>query len=153
MESISVSLLSRHWKHQIGSNIDAQLDWDVPWPMITVAFRLIISTSSCCVQISEAFDSYDPGGQLTLTLPASYWYLKGLDIKRLEKYVDWFNVMTYDIHGLWDQHYIWTGPFLKGHTNIKEMKTVSICYGEMALAPKSLSWDLVSMAAVSRRRT
>jgi hypothetical protein len=30
--------------------------------------------------------------------------------------------MTYDIHGIWDQHNIWTGPFLKGHTNITEIE-------------------------------
>jgi hypothetical protein len=40
----------------------------------------------------------------------------------LEKYVDYFNVMTYDIHGLWDQKNVWTGPFLKGHTNITEIE-------------------------------
>lgn len=73
-------------------------------------------------EIREAFDSYDPSWQFTLTLPASYWYLKNFDIKRLEKYVDWFNIMTYDIHGVWDQHNIWTGPYLKGHTNITEIE-------------------------------
>jgi len=36
---------------------------------------------------------------VTATLPSSYWYLKGFDIKSLEPYVDWFNMMTYDIHG------------------------------------------------------
>jgi chitinase len=35
---------------------------------------------------------------LTLLLqPASYWYLKGFDIVKMEKYLDWFNMMTYDI--------------------------------------------------------
>ncbi|KAF2818198.1 hypothetical protein CC86DRAFT_435113 [Ophiobolus disseminans] len=99
------------------------LDWEYPVaddrggvPLDYSNFVLL------CADIREAFDSYDPGWQLTLTLPASYWYLKGFDIKRLEKYVDWFNVMTYDIHGLWDQHNIWTGPFLKGHTNITEIE-------------------------------
>lgn len=29
--------------------------------------------------------------------PASYWYLRGFDIVHLEQYVDWFNIMTYDI--------------------------------------------------------
>jgi GH18 family chitinase len=29
--------------------------------------------------------------------------------------------MSYDIHGLWDQASIWTGPYLKGHTNITEI--------------------------------
>jgi chitinase len=34
---------------------------------------------------------------LTLFQPASYWYMKGFDIINLEKHVDWFNIMTYDI--------------------------------------------------------
>lgn len=39
---------------------------------------------------------------LTLTLPNSYWYLKGFDLKGLEEQVDWFNIMSYDTHGTWD---------------------------------------------------
>jgi len=39
---------------------------------------------------------------VTATLPSSYWYLQGFDIKNLEPSVDWFNMMTYDIHGTWD---------------------------------------------------
>lgn len=34
---------------------------------------------------------------LSITLPASYWYLRGFDIVNLEQYVDFFNIMTYDI--------------------------------------------------------
>lgn len=39
---------------------------------------------------------------VTATLPSSYWYMKGFDIVHLEPYVDWFNFMSYDIHGTWD---------------------------------------------------
>lgn len=39
---------------------------------------------------------------LTLTLPASYWYLRNFDIVHLEPYVDWFNFLSYDLHGTWD---------------------------------------------------
>jgi len=73
-------------------------------------------------EIRDAFDSVDPGWEVTMTLPSSYWYLRGFNIKNLERYVNWFNVMTYDIHGLWDQKNTWTGPFLKGHTNILEIE-------------------------------
>jgi hypothetical protein len=31
--------------------------------------------------------------------------------------------MSYDFHGLWDQHNDWTGPYLKGHTNLTEAKS------------------------------
>lgn len=37
---------------------------------------------------------------LSITLPASYWYLRGFDIINLEKHVDFYNVMTYDIRKL-----------------------------------------------------
>ncbi|KAI0439807.1 hypothetical protein F4803DRAFT_568057 [Xylaria telfairii] len=73
-------------------------------------------------EIRDAFNSYDPGWEITMTLPSSYWYLRGFKIKTLEDHVDWFNVMTYDIHGLWDQKNVWTGPFLKGHTNLTEIE-------------------------------
>jgi GH18 family chitinase len=63
----------------------------------------------------------NPGWELTITLPSSYWYLQGFDVSDLEKYVNWFNVMTYDIHGIWDQYNQWTGPYLKGHTNLTEI--------------------------------
>lgn len=75
-----------------------------------------------CAAIRQAFDSHDPGWQITITLPSSYWYLRGFDISRLKQHVDWFNIMTYDIHGLWDQKIVWTGPYLKGHTNITEIE-------------------------------
>jgi GH18 family chitinase len=59
---------------------------------------------------------------LTITLPASYWYLQHFDIKSLEKHVDWFNMMSYDIHGSWDRFNRWTGHFLNSHTNLTEIK-------------------------------
>jgi chitinase len=49
---------------------------------------------------------------LTITIPASYWYLQNFDIVELVKYVDWFNIMTYDLHGTWDKGNKWLGAFL-----------------------------------------
>ncbi len=34
---------------------------------------------------------------LSITLPASYWYLRHFDIVKIEPLVDWYNMMTYDI--------------------------------------------------------
>lgn len=36
---------------------------------------------------------------LSITLPASYWYLQHFDIVQIEPIVDFFNFMTYDLHG------------------------------------------------------
>ncbi|EUC40697.1 glycoside hydrolase family 18 protein [Bipolaris oryzae ATCC 44560] len=59
---------------------------------------------------------------LTLTLPASYWYMKGFDIIKLEPWVDWFNIMTYDIHGVWDSTVKSIGPYAFAHTNLTEIQ-------------------------------
>ncbi|KAF7593687.1 hypothetical protein BBP40_011097 [Aspergillus hancockii] len=58
---------------------------------------------------------------LSITLPASYWYLRGFDVSNLEPYVDWFNVMTYDIHGLWDAGIPSLGYYALAHTNLTEI--------------------------------
>ncbi|KAI8933458.1 hypothetical protein NX059_010072 [Plenodomus lindquistii] len=58
---------------------------------------------------------------VTLTLPNSYWYLQGFDVKGLEEHVDWFNVMSYDIHGTWDGANRHTRKEVNPHTNITEI--------------------------------
>ncbi|KAE9576581.1 hypothetical protein CGMCC3_g7462 [Colletotrichum fructicola] len=40
---------------------------------------------------------------ISLAVPASYWYLRGFNLQEMEQYVSWFNIMTYDIHGVWDK--------------------------------------------------
>lgn len=59
---------------------------------------------------------------LSLTLPSSYWYLRHFDIKKLERSVDWFNIMSYDIHGSWDIDNDFTGPWVNSHTNLTEIQ-------------------------------
>ncbi|KAI2678108.1 CAZyme family GH18 [Penicillium roqueforti] len=65
-----------------------------------------------------------PGrSELSITLPASYWYLQHFDLKELAKHVSFFNIMSYDLHGTWDQGNKWTGAFLNAHTNLTEIKS------------------------------
>ncbi|KAL4769203.1 glycoside hydrolase superfamily [Aspergillus nidulans var. acristatus] len=59
---------------------------------------------------------------LTITLPASYWFLQYFNIIKLEKYVDFFNMMTYDLHGAWDCGNKWVGPYLNAHTNLTKIQ-------------------------------
>lgn len=40
----------------------------------------------------------------------------------LEDSLDWFNFMSYDIHGVWDSTNKFTGPFILPHTNLTEIK-------------------------------
>ncbi|KAG7412159.1 Chitotriosidase-1 [Fusarium oxysporum f. sp. rapae] len=70
-------------------------------------------------RLKSMMDSADKG--LSITLPASYWYLRQFDIKKLEKTVDFFNIMSYDLHGAWDQGKNYTQPFLNAHSNLTEI--------------------------------
>ncbi|KAL4901140.1 glycoside hydrolase superfamily [Aspergillus multicolor] len=70
-------------------------------------------------ELSDAF--FDAGLGVTATLPSSYWYMKGFDIVSLEPYVDWFNMMTYDIHGTWDGNNPYTSKVVNPHTNLTEI--------------------------------
>jgi len=58
---------------------------------------------------------------LTITLPASFWYLQHFDIKNMEPILDWFNIMSYDLHGTWDGTNPYLGPYINSHTNLTEV--------------------------------
>ncbi|OHW99326.1 glycoside hydrolase family 18 protein [Colletotrichum incanum] len=59
---------------------------------------------------------------ISIAIPASYWYLRGFNLKDLEPSVDWFNIMTYDIHGTWDSTVRSIGSFAFAHTNLTEIQ-------------------------------
>ncbi|KAJ9211204.1 CAZyme family GH18 [Paecilomyces variotii] len=65
----------------------------------------------------ECGDTYG----ITVTLPSSYWYLKGFDISSMAEYVDYFNFMSYDIHGTWDGESNYTSSVVNPHTNLTEI--------------------------------
>lgn len=58
---------------------------------------------------------------LSITIPASFWYLQNFDIVSIEPIVDWFNMMTYDLHGVWDSTDVWIGAIAQAHTNLTEI--------------------------------
>lgn len=41
--------------------------------------------------------------ELSLRIPTSYRYLQHFDMENLAKHVDYFNYMSYDLHGKWDE--------------------------------------------------
>ncbi|KAH2125637.1 hypothetical protein KXW75_003140 [Aspergillus fumigatus] len=71
--------------------------------------------------LRSALDSADKGYGLTITLPSSYWYLQHFDVVKMAKSVDWFNMMTYDLHGGWDADDPWIGSVVNAHTNLTEI--------------------------------
>lgn len=71
--------------------------------------------------LKAAFAASGQAYGLTITVPSSYWYLRHFDIVEINKIIDWFNVMTYDLHGTWDSTIDSLGPKVMAHTNLTEI--------------------------------
>ncbi|KAF7171570.1 hypothetical protein CNMCM5623_003945 [Aspergillus felis] len=71
--------------------------------------------------LKQALQAAGGRSEVSITLPASYWYLQHFDIVKLQRHVDFFNIMSYDLHGTWDQGNKWTGEYLNAHTNLTEI--------------------------------
>lgn len=59
-----------------------------------------------------------------IQIPSSYWYMKNFDIMNIAKVVDWLNVMTYDLHGIWDSTNKYIGLYMYAHTNLTEIDQI-----------------------------
>lgn len=73
-------------------------------------------------EMREAFDRENPGWEISVKVPTSYWYLRGFDVEGMQKYVDYISLMSYDLHGMWDRDNKWTVPYLEGHTDISQIQ-------------------------------
>lgn len=73
--------------------------------------------------IRTAFDDMGKGWGVSFTAPASYWYMRWFNIESMAQYVDWINLMSYDLHGSWDSLGNWIGPHVYAHTNMTEIKS------------------------------
>jgi hypothetical protein len=58
---------------------------------------------------------------ISIALPAQYEYLKVMNPKAIEAYVDWFNMLTYDLHGPWDADVPAFGNKIRPHTDLNEI--------------------------------
>jgi chitinase len=70
--------------------------------------------------LQELKDAFNRRYILTFTAPTSYWYLRHFDIKKSVAAVDWVNLMSYDLHGVWDEDNP-IGNQILGHTNLTEI--------------------------------
>ncbi|TEA17437.1 Acidic mammalian chitinase [Colletotrichum sidae] len=59
--------------------------------------------------------------EITVAIPASNWYLRHFDVEAMAEHIDWFNIMSYDIHGTWDGNSEWSHPVVQPHTNLTEI--------------------------------
>lgn len=72
--------------------------------------------------LRQTFSASERGSYgLTFTIPSSYWYLRWFDLPSMVKYADWINIMSYDLHGVWDRNNP-IGSIVQGHTNLTEIQ-------------------------------
>ncbi|KAL6229180.1 hypothetical protein BDW75DRAFT_245961 [Aspergillus navahoensis] len=90
--------------------------------------------------LKKALDDYKYG--LSITLPTSYWYLQHFDLKAMEPSVDWFNFMSYDLHGTWDMGNEWTGAYLDAQTNLTEIKSALDLLWRVDIKPSKVNLGL-----------
>ncbi|KAK1767907.1 killer toxin subunits alpha/beta [Phialemonium atrogriseum] len=79
---------------------------------------------------------------ISITLPVSFWYLQNFDIVELEKWVDFFNIMSYDLHGLWDKGNKWLGAFLNSHSNMTEITEYLDLFWRNDIKPEKVTLGL-----------
>lgn len=58
---------------------------------------------------------------LSITIPSSYWYMQHFDLVSIARTIDWFNLMSYDLHGTWDSTDQYIGSIVGAHTNLTEI--------------------------------
>ncbi|KAI9146931.1 symbiotic chitinase [Paramyrothecium foliicola] len=88
--------------------------------------------------LRKAFDNSGRKLGLTFTAPSSFWYLRWFDLPGMIKYVDWINIMSYDLHGVWDSSNP-IGSIVQGHTNLTEIKLAAELFWRVDIPPSKLA--------------
>ncbi|KAJ7283212.1 bacteriodes thetaiotaomicron symbiotic chitinase [Mycena rebaudengoi] len=73
-------------------------------------------------ELRHLFDASGHSFGLTFTAPSSFWYLQHFDLPGLLGSADWVNLMSYDLHGVWDAKDVFIGSIVQAHTNLTEIK-------------------------------
>ncbi|KAJ6503718.1 hypothetical protein C8R45DRAFT_973542 [Mycena sanguinolenta] len=90
----------------------------------------------------------------SFTSPSSYWYLQNYDLPNMlgDDAADWVNVLTYDLHGVWDSPADFIGSIVLAHTNLTEIEAAFQLYANVGVDPSRMvrigfygrSFELVS---------
>ncbi|KAL7793735.1 glycoside hydrolase family 18 protein [Trichoderma ceciliae] len=68
------------------------------------------------------------------TAPSSYWYLRWFDLPGLAQHSNFINLMSYDLHGTWDQNNE-IGNNMYAHTNLTEVELALQLFWRVGIDP------------------
>ncbi|KAI1128608.1 family 18 glycosyl hydrolase [Nemania abortiva] len=95
------------------------LDWE--YPQADDRGGVTADKSNYVALVKDLRNAFGTRYGISMTLPTSYWYLQHFDLENIKDNVDWFNFMTYDLHGVWDAQSQFIGPYIAPHTNVTEI--------------------------------
>ncbi|KAI0865410.1 hypothetical protein F4860DRAFT_307737 [Xylaria cubensis] len=76
---------------------------------------------------------------VSFTTPTSFWYLQHFDLAASMKWVDWTNLMAYDLHGTWDSDKDQVGQIVLAHTNLTEINTALSLFWRNDIEPSKIN--------------
>ncbi|KAK9764226.1 hypothetical protein K7432_008446 [Basidiobolus ranarum] len=119
------------------------IDWEYPGaddrggsPIDTPNYTKLLQ------ELRAEFDNTPEKFLLSIAAPASFWYLRHFEVDQISKSVNWINVMTYDIHGTWDQGIESLGPYVNTHTNLTEVDDAIDLFIRAGAPPDKLNLGL-----------
>ena len=79
---------------------------------------------------------------ISVTLASDYWYLRWFDAKGMERYVDFFGFMAYDLHGSWEQDVKTLGKLVRGQADMREISNNTVSLWFDGLNPAKINFGL-----------
>lgn len=98
----------------------ADLDWE--YPASEVRGGRPEDTKNLVLLVKEMKAAFGSKYGLSSILAPDYWYLRGMDPKGMEPYVDFFGFMAYDLHGFWDADVKTLGSIIRAQTDVREIE-------------------------------
>lgn len=116
------------------------LDWE--YPSSSDRGGRPVDRENYALLTKELREAFGSRYGLSVTLPASYYYMKGFDVAEMEEHVDFFNIMSYDLHGVWDKETKGVGPYIRPHTNLTEIDDSLDLLWRAKVAPEKVSMGM-----------
>jgi chitinase len=76
---------------------------------------------------------------VSCTTPSSYYYLQNFDLFTMMAYVDFTNLMSYDLHGTWDGPKDQIGSIILAHTNLTEIEEALDLFWRVGVDPSKIN--------------
>ncbi|CCT65062.1 related to chitinase [Fusarium fujikuroi IMI 58289] len=88
-------------------------------------------------ELREAINAKSRDYIVTFTATSSYWYLRHFDLNSMQSYVNWINLMSYDLHGIWDGDNP-IGHQVLSHTNLTEIDSALNLFWRFGVDPSKV---------------